>query len=363
MRDSSHVDRVTADLRRATLELHPGPRDSRAARLAGEILAVLAWLAPVDLPRHVLAPLGTPGEVDAALDDLMRDGLISLHRDHLRAEGLDRVDAAAARAVDLLDRAWPRDDDPEAWAALMPHVDHVLAQPLPPETAEQVAGLREAVGCFLVSRGEHVAGIGHLARAHLERVRELGVRHPDTLRARSNLAYAYTVAGRPVRAIPLLQEVVGDRIRLLGADHPQTLKARANLACVYEAAGDPVKAVRLFERVLADQARVLGEDHPDTVRTRVSLAWAYAGTGRPAEAIPLLQRVVRHHTRTLGPDHPDTLDARGALACAYESASDLPRAAWLFERLLADQTRVLGTNHPDTARTRDNLAHARAEVA
>jgi hypothetical protein len=60
-------------------------------------------------------------------------------------------------------------------------------------------------------------------------VRLLGAEHPDTLRARANLASSYGSAGRTGEAITLEEEVLVDRVRLLGAEHPDTLATRAAL--------------------------------------------------------------------------------------------------------------------------------------
>jgi hypothetical protein len=61
----------------------------------------------------------------------------------------------------------------------------------------------------------------------------LGVKHPDTLRSRNNLAYAYQAAGRLGEAIPLYETTLTARERVLGAEHPDTLISRNNLAYAY----------------------------------------------------------------------------------------------------------------------------------
>jgi Flp pilus assembly protein TadD len=85
----------------------------------------------------------------------------------------------------------------------------------------------------------------------------LGPDHPDTLRNRSNLGYAYFVAGRLAEALPLLERTLTDRERVLGPDHPDTLTSRNNLAYAYEATGrlDEAAAIR------ANPPPALG-DHP-----------------------------------------------------------------------------------------------------
>ena len=60
--------------------------------------------------------------------------------------------------------------------------------------------------------------------------RRLGDKHPDTLRARGNLASSYLAAGRTNDAIVLGERVLADRVDVLGDKHPDTLRARSNLA-------------------------------------------------------------------------------------------------------------------------------------
>ncbi|MFM9594175.1 tetratricopeptide repeat protein, partial [Streptomyces scabiei] len=67
-------------------------------------------------------------------------------------------------------------------------------------------------------------------------------------------------------------QVLADRERILGQDHPDTLRARHNLAVSYSTAGRTQDALDLHEQVLADRERILGQDHPDTLRARHNLA-------------------------------------------------------------------------------------------
>ena len=77
------------------------------------------------------------------------------------------------------------------------------------------------------------------------------------------------------------EQTLADRERVLGADHPETLRARGNLATAYEQVGRTAEAIRLDEQTLADRERVLGADHPP---------------------IPASARQPRHRLRAGGPD-------------------------------------------------------------
>ena len=100
------------------------------------------------------------------------------------------------------------------------------------------------------------------------------------------------------------EQTLADRERVLGADHPDTLRARGNLATAYEQVGRTAEPIRLHEQTLADMERVLGADHPDTLRARGNLANAYEQVGRTAEAITLRERPSRDQESDREPSDP-----------------------------------------------------------
>jgi hypothetical protein len=71
------------------------------------------------------------------------------------------------------------------------------------------------------------------------------------------------------------------RERVLGPDHPDTLRARHNLAYWTGQAGDPAGARDMFAELLPIRERVLGPDHPHTLTTRRNLAYWTERIGRP----------------------------------------------------------------------------------
>uniref|UniRef100_UPI0013005759 tetratricopeptide repeat protein n=1 Tax=Streptomyces triticisoli TaxID=2182797 RepID=UPI0013005759 len=88
------------------------------------------------------------------------------------------------------------------------------------------------------------------------------------------LAVSYTDAGRTQEALELDERVLADYERLLGLDHPDTLTARSNLAVSYRDAGRIREALDLCERVLVDRERLFGLDHPDTLTARNNVTHA-----------------------------------------------------------------------------------------
>ncbi|MFE1877730.1 tetratricopeptide repeat protein, partial [Streptomyces sp. NPDC059496] len=74
-------------------------------------------------------------------------------------------------------------------------------------------------------------------------------------------------------AVDAYATLLEDCLRVLGPDHPDTLRARHNLASWQGEAGDPAGAADAYATLLEDGVRVLGPDHPHTVATRSNLAY------------------------------------------------------------------------------------------
>ncbi len=99
-----------------------------------------------------------------------------------------------------------------------------------------------------------------------------------------SLAAALQDAGRPDDAIAILEPLVADLARLHGGEHPNTLRARNNLAIVYLDAGRADAAIAVLEPLVAELERTLGAAHPDTQGSRDNLATAYEAAGRSTDA-------------------------------------------------------------------------------
>ena len=351
---------------------------------AADLLRVLAWYAPDQIPATLLAGLADPPALNAALGVLTAYSMITpdpathtltVHRlvqalartpdpdDPHRTPHL--IDQARTHATTQLDTALPATSNTPAtwptWRTLLPHIDALASHTTQDTDTDTTAHLLNETGLFLGNQGLSTRAISHLQRTFTATVRVLGEDHPSTLTSRNNLAGAYRSAGDVGRAITLYEQTFTATVRVLGEDHPSTLTSRNNLASAYESAGDVGRAITLYEQTLTDQVRVLGEDHPSTLAFRNNLAGAYQSAGDLGRAIPLYEQTVTATVRVLGEDHPDTLTSRHNLAHAYQSAGDVGRAIPLYEQTLTDAVRVLGEDHPLTGTVRSNLADAVAE--
>ena len=197
--------------------------------LAGQILRILAWYAPDQIPTGLLDPLAPQPGLNEAIGKLAAYSMLTRtpagpqafprltvhrlvqavtrtpdpadpHRDP------DLIAQARDRATTLLAAALPEDwDDPAAWPAwrrLIPHIDALADHTTPDTDTPRTSHILNQAGLFLDGQGSLTLAAGHLHRAHDGYHRVLGADHPATLASRNNLAYAYESAGDLGRADP-----------------------------------------------------------------------------------------------------------------------------------------------------------------
>nr|WP_241267624.1 tetratricopeptide repeat protein [Streptomyces scabichelini] len=377
--DGTDPERTIARIWNHTLSAI-GDRDPLAVRL----LHTMAWLAPDDIPRTLLAPWAPdPIALGDALGVLHAYNMIAFTADRqgitvhrlvqtvLRTRTAADSDTAAPgrqEAEQALRQAVFDEDDAATeqatlWERLLPHI-FALAEstPLNSPASIQATVVYRAAAQYLYRQGREADSIPLRSAVLARDERLLGDTHPDTLISRNNLALAHKAAGDLDRAIPLFESTLTQRERTLGDTHPQTLTSRNNLALAYEAAGDLKRAIPLLESNLTQREQVDGDSHPQTLTSRNNLALAYEAAGDVQRAIPLLESNLTRSARVLGDTHPDTLISRNSLALAYEKAGDLKRAIPLYESTLAQRERVHGDTHPSTLISRNNLALAYQEA-
>jgi tetratricopeptide (TPR) repeat protein len=347
--------------------------------LAVDMLRVLAWYAPTDIPRALVGGLGRGIEVLQALAGLARHSMINLAEETLSVHPLvqtttrtpdgsdpyrspDLIRTAHERAVDLLLAFIPDDvtgspESVEWWRALVPHVNQLDARTSPELSTLTTAVLRARTGQFLHAQGSVQRAVTLFEHAVDDLMRVLGDDHPDTLVMTNNLAGACASAGDTHRAVRLYEHVLEQQTRILGADHPGALVTRGNLALAYQSLGDVARALVSYEQIVDLQCRTLGDDHPRTLVTRHNLAAVYAEAGDLTRSVETYERVLADQARVLGADHIQTLGTENNLAAALAEAGDLRGARERYVQLLRELSRVLGEDHPDTITTRGNLAY------
>ncbi|MFE7570666.1 tetratricopeptide repeat protein [Streptomyces sp. NPDC057539] len=186
----------------------------------------------------------------------------------------DQHDRLARTVADALTDAWPEAErDTVLASALRANAEALTSQAYDALWHPDAHFVLYRTGRSLGGSGQITAAITHFRRlADVARDR-LGPDHPNTLTARSNLAFWREKSGDATGAADAFTDVLADRERVLGPDHPHTLTARSHLAPWRGESGDAADAADAFIGVLADSLRVLGPDHPDTLTARNNLAF------------------------------------------------------------------------------------------
>lgn len=228
----------------------------RESPVAGDLLRVLAFLAPENIPRDLLT--GHVMELPQSLAEAIADGLafdraVAVLRRYSFVKGTEAglavhslVQAVtrarlpdllpwADTAIALVNAAFPDDShDVRSWpvcALLRSHVEAALAaaQDLPTDAAH-TSRLLDRLARYLQFQGLYPAAQPLFQRTLAIREQALGSEHPDVAASLHNLALLYRAQGRYSEAKPLYQRALAIYEQALGPKHPQVTRIRNSLS-------------------------------------------------------------------------------------------------------------------------------------
>ncbi|MFE0154510.1 tetratricopeptide repeat protein [Nonomuraea sp. NPDC059007] len=361
-------------------------RISEINPLAMDLLNLLAFFAPDNLPCTVLAGLAAPhgsdtttvvdeAQVDEALGLLASYSmitisgasgesgvdLVSVHR-LLQAVTFHQLSAEQRRrtrrqAAILLEAALPQAaTSMEHWGTywrLVPHALTVLSAESP--------GLYRVME-YLGASGNYPAALAVARRLYVNVRNSLGVEHPSSLDLLHEVAYWQERSGDVIAARNQYALLVPVKTRVLGADHPDTLSARHNYArCVGEA-GDAATACEQYRALLPIEESILGAEHPLVLLSRHNLADFTGLAGDAVAARDQFAALLPLRVRVSGLAHHHTLAVRHGLAHWTGMAGDAAGARDQFAVLLPLREQVSGCEHPRTLTSRSGLAHWTGEA-
>ncbi len=209
------------------------------------------------------------------------------------------------------------------------------------------AALDLALGRLELVAGNLETGLEHGLRALRLYTEHVGPHAKVTVDARMLLAAIYDRKGEPERALSLSRSVLESRIEAVGDAHPQTNKARINLA----AALLPSKQYEEAEPVLRRAIELLQPPNLDTADAMNNLSLALLLTGNFEEADALNERVIELR-RTLLPE--GSTRVAEALLNATQIQSELGRfddalrSVWEARAIFVAK---LGEEHPHVLNT------------
>ncbi len=216
--------------------------------------------------------------------------------------------------------------------------------------------MRPVVG--QTSAGQLGTGLDQLQRVSENLERQLGSRHPLTLRSWALVASLLEIEGDFHAADQLYRRVLEARLALLGEDNLDTAEALTALAGLRTKQGRFDEAQALHSRALVIRERHLGPSAPITLESKHGLAMLASQQGRWVEAERLLRQVLLQRRRQLGSQQPETLLALNSLGMLMERQSRWLEAENFYRQALAGFEKVWGRDDLAPALVAENLARS-----
>jgi tetratricopeptide (TPR) repeat protein len=362
----------------------------REAPGAGELLTLLAFLAPEAIPRSLPAEhpgtlprrlrrvAADPGSYERAVGALARYSLLTLTQDALTVHRLVQAVAHqpfsarvarrwAAAAVRLLEAAFPDDvDDVRNWPAcalLLPHAltaaEHAGSLQA---DVQATAGLLNQVGTYLWWRAEVGQARRLFQRAQAVLEARLGPDHPDVGRSLNNLGNALRGLGDLRAALHAHQRAQAILQARLGPDHPDVGRSLNNLGGVLGGLGELPAALDAHQRARAILDARLGPDHPDAASSLDNLGIVLRRLGELDAARDAHQRALAIREAQLGADHPDVARSLDNLGIVLRRLGNLDAARDAHQHALAIREAQLGADHPHVAHALSSLGSVAYEL-
>lgn len=155
------------------------------------------------------------------------------------------------------------------------------------------------------------------------------------LASKHELGRAYSMSGRFVEAIKILEDVTNIRGEILDPSHHDYLESQHELAFAHMQNGQPTEAVKILKQVVTTEDAILNKKDMDHLTSQHELARAYLADGQAAEAITLIEHVVAVKTSILGESHPKLLASQIVLAEAELMTGRVSDAVKLLEHVVA----------------------------
>ena len=353
---------------------------------SAELLALCAFLAPVDLPLELLEDANAEqmpeGLRPIIADELMRDDALAalarysllqmgeegqwgmhqlvqtVYRDQMgEAEAREWIVAVGQWLIKLYEFDYYEMETWPAAVRLLPHLQAAvaLAEQWGVEH-EEIRGLINMVGLYLQYDGQLQEARVYYER-HLALTEKMwGAEHLAMATSLHNMGNLLENMGELAEARPYTERALAIYEKEFGAEHLDLAPTLHSMGGVLESMGELAEARPYVERALAIHEKELGPDHPATATSLNNMAVLLNNMGELAEARPYYERALAIYERELGAEHPSTAATLSGLSILLQEMGELAEARPYAERSLAIREKVLGAEHPETANSLNNLA-------
>ncbi len=183
----------------------------------------------------------------------------------------------------------------------------------------------------------------------------VGVTHPTTLVAMSNLGLNLEQQGLYDEAEPIMKQTVAGMEETFGIGHEQTSIARNNLALLHESQGNFREAEPLYLTSYGFFSEEFGQQHPNALAVQNNLAFLYMLMEEYEQAEEMFGEVVAMWNEVLGTAHQDTLKGLNNLGRVQHRLGKLDEAVLTVSTALETRRSSLGENHVDSIRSQIDL--------
>ncbi len=223
-----------------------------------------------------------------------------------------------------------------------------------------VAGTLEELAFVLHSKGEY-ARAGDVLRRALDLRGELGLEHPDGIRALNLLAEQEWFDGNLLVSRAASERAVALARRSLRADHPALAFSLRSLGATLSDLGELDRALALKEQALAMAERAHGAGHHTTAAYLHSLGLSELDRGDYQVARTHFGRALAIYAARYGGRHQLVATAHSVLALAEARLGDYRSAVRHQATAVRIHSDVGGPTHPFVAVTLTALASIRLE--
>ena len=350
---------------------------------AGDLLSLLAFLAPDAIPRGLLEeggkylpePLSScmqnSGQLDNCIALLNRysligaaDNMISIHR-LVQAVVQDRLSLEEQKiwvesALKMVDDTFSFSQlDQETWDNCSKFSSHALHASEHAErlgvSPQETAHLLNSLGRYLNNRMELASARSVLERSLAIDEKALGPEHTSVARDVNNLGAVLQDQGDLEGAKKCFERALAISEKALGLEHTIVATYVNNLGEVLRMRGDLEGAKGCYQRALAIDEKVLGLDHTSVAIRVNNLGAALYAQGDLDGAKKCFERALAIDEKALGLDHTSVAGDVNNLGSVLKDQGDLDGAKKCFERALAIDEKALGPEHTSVAIRVNNL--------
>ncbi|NLH22856.1 MAG: tetratricopeptide repeat protein, partial [Methanothrix sp.] len=349
---------------------------------AGDLLSLLAFLAPDAIPRsllegeeHLPEPLSSCVRNSERLDDCIAilsrysligaaDNLFSIHR-LVQAVVQDRLSPKDQKkwvesALKIVNDAFSFSKlDEGTWEKCSKLSSHAFSASEHAErlkvSQQETANLLNSLGRYLNNRMELASARSVLERSLAIDEKALGLESTSVARDVNNLGSVLQNQGDLEGARKCYERALAIDEKALGPDHTSVARDVNNLGDVLRMQGNLEKAKKCYQRSLAIDEKALGPDHTSVAIDVNNLGSVLQDQGDLEGAKKCYQRALAIGEKSLGPEHTSVAIRVNNLGSVLKAQGDLDGAKKCHQRALAIDEKALGPEHTSVAIDVNNL--------